>query len=155
MKHDTTSHAHPYRRLAWMAVLSFVAMYALMYAMVDRYANVHMNLNQVYMAALMTAPMLLIELALMRAMYPHKSWNRAIWAGSLVVLLGAWFGIRRQTAIGDEQFLRSMIPHHAGAILMCEQAAIRRPAIQELCRGILESQNAEIAAMQALLESDE
>jgi uncharacterized protein (DUF305 family) len=26
-----------------------------------------------------------------------------------------------QGAVGDDQFLRSMIPHHSGAILMCEQ----------------------------------
>ena len=34
-------HANHYGRLAIMAALSFVAMYALMYAMVDRFANVH------------------------------------------------------------------------------------------------------------------
>ena len=48
-----------------MAALSFVAMYVLMYAMVDRVANVHPNLNQLYMAALMTAPMIVLELVLM------------------------------------------------------------------------------------------
>lgn len=37
-----------YGRLLPMAVLSFISMYALMYAMVDRFANVFMNLNQVY-----------------------------------------------------------------------------------------------------------
>jgi hypothetical protein len=58
-------HGHPYRRLALMVFLSFLAMYALMYAMVDGWSNVYGSFNQAYMAGLMTAPMLLIELALM------------------------------------------------------------------------------------------
>lgn len=61
-----------YHRLAVMALLSFLSMCVLMYAMVDRYANVFSNLNQVYMAGLMTAPMVIIELVLMRGMYPRK-----------------------------------------------------------------------------------
>lgn len=39
-----------------MAVLSFIVMYFLMYAMVDVTANVFNSLNQVYMAGLMHAP---------------------------------------------------------------------------------------------------
>jgi uncharacterized protein (DUF305 family) len=134
-----------------MAILSFVAMYALMYAMVDRAANVYASLNQVYMAALMTAPMLLIELGLMGAMYPDARRNRLIAGASALLLLGAWFGIREQSAIGNRQFLRSMIPHHAGAVLMCNQAPVTRPAIQELCRRIVQGQEEEIAEMKALL----
>jgi hypothetical protein len=49
-----------------MAALSFIAMDILMYAMVDRPANVFPNLNQAYMADLMTAPMVIIELLVMR-----------------------------------------------------------------------------------------
>lgn len=37
------------------AALSFAAMYGLMYAMLDRLDNVYPNLNQLYMAGLMTA----------------------------------------------------------------------------------------------------
>jgi hypothetical protein len=45
-----------YVRLAIMTALSFISMYVLMYAMVNRFANVYNNLNQFYMAGLMTAP---------------------------------------------------------------------------------------------------
>jgi hypothetical protein len=38
-----------------MTVLMFMAMFALMYAMVDKLDNVFPNLNQLYMAGLMTA----------------------------------------------------------------------------------------------------
>jgi uncharacterized protein (DUF305 family) len=134
-----------------MAVLSFISMYVLMYAMVDQFANVYPNLNQVYMAALMTAPMVLIELALMRAMYPSGKLNVAIVAGSLAALAACFILIRQQTAIGDSQFLRSMIPHHAGAILMCGKAPIQDPEIKQLCGLIIESQQREIDQMKAIL----
>jgi uncharacterized protein (DUF305 family) len=141
----------PYGRLLLMAVLSFVAMYVLMYAMVNRFANVYMNLNQFYMAGLMAAPMVIIELALMGAMYGDKKRNAMIAAASLAALVLFWIGIRQQTAITDKQFLRSMIPHHAGAILMCEEAPIRDPGIRELCGSIVASQQSEISQMKAKL----
>ena len=57
-------HAHVagghYMRLLVMTALSFAAMYALMYAMVDRFENVYNNINQVYMAGLMAASMVVI-----------------------------------------------------------------------------------------------
>jgi len=47
---------------------------------------------------------------------------------------------------------RSMIPHHSGAILMCEEAPIHDPEIKVLCEGIVKSQAEEIALMEAMLE---
>jgi uncharacterized protein (DUF305 family) len=140
-----------YSRLLVMAVLSFVSMYVLMYAMVNTFANVYANLNQFYMAGLMAAPMVVIELALMGAMYRDRRKNVAIMVVSLVALGMFWIFIRQQTAITDRQFLRSMIPHHAGAILMCEEAPIRDPDINELCTAIVSSQQSEIDQMKAKL----
>ena len=62
--------------------------------------------------------------------------------------------IRQQTAIADEQFLRSMIPHHSGAILMCERAKLRDAQLRELCDAIISSQQEEIALMSAMLDRD-
>ncbi len=155
MKHmQEVKHAHKghYGRLMAMVALSFVAMYILMYAMVNRFENVFNNINQAYMAGLMAAPMLLIELALMRSMYPDKRRNTWFAIGAVLFMALCWFGIRQQLAVTDQQFLRSMIPHHAGAILMCEQADPQAPEIQALCREIVASQRSEIAEMKALLE---
>jgi uncharacterized protein (DUF305 family) len=146
-----TGHTMAYGRLLLMAVLSFVSMYVLMYAMVNTFANVYMNLNQVYMAGLMAAPMVIIELALMGAMYRDRRRNGVIMAGSLVALVMFWTLIRQQTAISDRQFLRSMIPHHAGAILMCRESTIRDPEIKKLCGEIVASQQSEIDQMKDLL----
>jgi uncharacterized protein (DUF305 family) len=144
-----------YGRLLLMAVLSFVSMYVLMYAMVNRFANVYANLNQFYMAGLMAAPMVVIELALMRAMYSDKRKNILVMAASLAALAAFWILIRQQTAITDREFLRSMIPHHAGAILMCQEASIRDPEIKALCGGIVSSQQSEIDQMKAILNRSE
>lgn len=140
-----------YPRLLAMAVLSFISMYILMYAMVDVLDNVYNNLNQFYMAALMTAPMVVFEILLMGAMYPNKRLNATIVAISVLALALFFLFVRRQTAITDGQFLRSMIPHHAGAILMCEQAPIQDPEVKQLCGSIIESQQREIDQMKAIL----
>ena len=126
-------------------------MYILMYAMVNTIGNVFNNFNQFYMAGMMTAPMILIELFLMRAMYQDKRRNMLIIAVSIIAGLAFFFFIRQQTAVSDKQFLRSMIPHHAGAILMCEQASIQDTEIKALCRTIISSQQAEIDQMKAIL----
>lgn len=149
---DGSTHREShYRRLLAMAGLSFIAMYALMYAMVDMRANVYMNFNQAYMAGLMTAPMVILELLLMRAMYANKRLNLLIIAASIIALIVCWTLIRRQAAIADRQFLRSMIPHHAGALLMCDRAPIKSAGIKALCEGIRASQQAEIEQMKAML----
>ena len=140
-----------YGRLLAMVVLSFIAMYVLMYAMVDSFANVYPNFNQFYMAGLMAAPMLIIELLLMGSMYPNKKLNTVLILAGVLALGLFWMLIRQQTAINDTQFLKSMIPHHAGALLMCEKAPIQDAEIQALCRTIIAGQQEEIAQMKALL----
>jgi hypothetical protein len=151
--HATTGQH--YQQLIIMAMLSMVSMYFLMYAMVDQPSNVYGNLNQFFMAALMTTPMVVIELIVMRDMYPNARRNALIIAMSLIVGVAMFLFIRRQAAITDEQFLRSMIPHHSGAILMCERAQLQNPELRELCDAIIESQREEIDLMAALLQQQQ
>ncbi len=151
MSDMSDDHDRHYRHLLIMAALSFIAMYILMYAMVNVIGNVYNNFNQFYMAGLMTAPMVLIELFVMRSMYQNKRRNALIVAASVIVGLVFFLLIRQQTAISDKQFLRSMIPHHAGAILMCEHASIQDTEIKALCETIISSQQAEIDQMKAKL----
>lgn len=154
MRHEqhTGTHRTPYGRLALMAVLHFAAMFVLMYAMVNTVGNALPNINQVYMAGLMTAPMLVFEVLLMGSMYPSMRLNGAVVLGGLVLLAGSFLLIRQQTAVGDAQFLRSMIPHHAGAILMCNKAPMKDAQIKSLCDGIVSGQQAEIDWMNAKLK---
>jgi uncharacterized protein (DUF305 family) len=146
--HEAGNH---YMRLAMMTAASFVAMFVLMYAMVNRTNNVYVNVNQFYMAGLMTAAMVLIELALMRSMYRNHRLNGAILLASVLALIAFWFGVRQQVGVSDKQFLKSMIPHHGAAILMCEQASIRDPEVARLCRQIITNQTSEISQMKRIL----
>jgi uncharacterized protein (DUF305 family) len=149
--HRPGSPSGHYAKLAAMAALSFLAMYALMYAMVDEFENVRNNVNQVYMAALMTMPMVVIELLLMRSMYADRRLNWTIGVVAVVAACGFWLAIRQQAGVAEAQFLRSMIPHHGGAILMCRGAKLTDPEVLDLCERIVVSQKSEIAEMEAKL----
>lgn len=149
--HGSSDHKMHYMHFALMLGLSFLLMFGFMYAMVDRLANVYPNINQAYMAGLMVAPMAVLELVLMGAMYPDKKKNLAIIGSSLLLLLVCWVGIRSQIAVNDKSFLRSMIPHHAGAILMCQQASLKDAEVRKLCGEIVASQTKEIAQMKGIL----
>lgn len=142
---------HHYRKLIVMAVLSFVSMYILMYSMANSINNVFPNINQFYMAGLMTMPMIIIEVILMRSMYMNKKLNTAIISLSIVLLIAFYAGIRVQAGVTDKQFLKGMIPHHAAAILMSTKAPSNDPDIKKLQQEIISSQQKEITEMKAKL----
>lgn len=142
----------PYLTLGLNLALSAVIMYLVMFAMIDGAADFHNNLNMAYMALMMVAPMAILMLLMMRSMYQDKRLNLVLYAGFAGLFILAFAGTRLQTAIGDEQFLRSMIPHHSGAILMCREASITDPEIIALCGRIQQSQRQEIDQMTRMLE---
>lgn len=135
-----------------MGVASFFTMYALMYVMVDSYENAFLNLNQAYMAGIMTAPMILMELLFMRAMYTNVKINAFVATTSFVVFVLLVLFVRKQTAIGDKEFLKSMIPHHAAALLMCKEAHLQDLEIKKLCATINRTQQEEIDFMKKKLK---
>ncbi len=144
-------HNH-YARLALMTAFSFVSMYVLMYSMTNTGRDIYNSLNQLYMAGLMTAPMVVIEMLLMSGMYQNKRLNAVVMAVSVLAGVVFFTFIRQQVAISDQQFLRSMIPHHSGAILMCEGASLDDRRIKDLCKTIIAGQQAEIDQMRAMLD---
>ena len=123
-----------------------------MYAMVNTFSNIFLNVNQFYMAGLMVAPMIIIEIALMNSMYMDKKLNAIIIVTSSLMLIAFFVFIRQQSAVSDKQFLKSMIPHHASAILMCENASLQDPEIKELCKSIISGQQGEIDQMKTKLK---
>lgn len=138
-------------KLLLMAAIHFPIMYLVMFTMIDTIGHFHHNLNMFYMAGMMTAPMLVIEVLLMGRMYENKRALAAIAGASVVAFALFLLFMRQQTAIGDDQFLRSMIPHHSGAILMCNEADISDPEIRSLCENIVRAQREEIAQMERIL----
>jgi hypothetical protein len=145
-------HSHgSYGRFAVELIADFVVMYLVMYAMIATIDHFELNLNNVYMTLMMVAPMSVIMLVSMRSMFPSAARNAAIFVAAAVVFIASFLGMRGQIGVGDAEFLRSMIPHHSGAILMCEEATLADPEIVSLCSSIVEAQEREISQMQAIL----
>ena len=151
-KQHTGMKGKHYKKLILMAVLSFIAMHILMYSMADNISNVYPNINQFYMAGLMTMPMIIIEIALMSSMYMNKKLNAIIIGLSGAALIAFYLCIRVQAGVTDKQFLKGMIPHHAAAILMSKKAPSQDPEIKKLQEEIISSQQKEIEQMKAKLK---
>lgn len=157
MKHSHSEHqSHnmksPYKQLAVMTLVHLVIMYVAMFAMINRGAYFYNNTNMLYMAVLMAAPVTLFMLFSMWRMYPDRQKN--IWLIVVFALLttGSYYAIRAQVGVGDKQFLRAMIPHHSGAILMCREANITDQEIATLCKEIIDGQQREIDQMEGILK---
>ena len=153
--HNSSHASAMYKRFAIMVVVMFGAMYFIMYAMIDGLRNLIPNINNLYMTLLMTSAMLLIELVVMKVMYPNRKMNWAIAIISVAVGIFSWFGIREQINVGDKQFAKGMIPHHAAAILMSEKAKLTDPELIQLKKNILETQAEEIELMKRKLKEFE
>ena len=143
---------HHYLMLGLNLLLSLIIMYVAMFAMIWSWGEFVQNINFFYMALAMWAPMAAVMLLTMRPMYPNKKLNGLLYLGFAAVFVLSMIGIREQALVGDRQFLRSMIPHHSGAVLMCQKAKIADPEIRSLCKGIISSQTSEIDQMKAILE---
>ncbi|MBN8278992.1 MAG: DUF305 domain-containing protein [Gammaproteobacteria bacterium] len=148
-------HIQHQRSYSWLAVelvIDFVIMYLVMYTMIATLDHFYLNLNNVYMTLMMVAPMAIVMLIAMRSMFPSRRVNLIVIASALTVFVFSLYGMRAQVAVDDSEFLRSMIPHHSGAILMCREASLTEPEIVGLCRDIIAAQNKEIVQMKAILE---
>ena len=144
-----------YGMLAVNLILSAIVMYLAMFTMIWSFADFFNNLNMVYMALIMWAPMGILMIITMASMFMDKKLNIILYAGFALVLVLSFFAMRDQTLVGDKQFVRAMIPHHSGAILMCNRASVRDEEIRDLCfrpNGIVESQTREVAQMKAILK---
>jgi hypothetical protein len=150
-QHDRHTMPRAYRNFTIELAADFTVMYLVMYTMIRSFDHFRLNVDNVYMTLMMVAPMSVIMLASMRSMFTNRRLNWAIRVGAAAVFIIAFGAMRTQAAVGNEQFLKAMIPHHSGAILMCQEASLTDPEITELCRGIVRSQQAEIAKMEALL----
>src|SRR5215217_3575474 len=129
----------PYTGLAIEMAIDFIIMYLVMYTMIATLDHFYLNINNVYMTLMMVAPMTIIMLVGMRSMFPSPRANVAVGVIAALVFVASFAAMRTQAAVGNEEFLRSMIPHHSGAILMCEQSSITDAEIVALCGGIVKS----------------
>jgi uncharacterized protein (DUF305 family) len=149
--HGTHPSSNHYLKLTVELAIDFVVMYLVMYTMIATARHFRLNINNVYMTLMMIAPMAVVMLLSMRSMFKDQRVNLSIVVGALAVFVASFVAMRTQAGVGDKEFLRSMIPHHSGAILMCRKAKITDPEIKSLCEEIVKSQTQEIAQMEAIL----
>lgn len=140
-----------YASLALQTALSGIVMYFVMFVMIDSASSFYNNLNMLYMTLMMVAPMVVLMILAMLHMFPSKPANVVLIAIAVVAFFGSFALIRTQTTIGNTAFVRSMIPHHSGAILMCQQASLSDAELKALCGDIIKSQQQEIEQMKQIL----
>jgi uncharacterized protein (DUF305 family) len=119
--------------------------------MIDKFDDFYLNINRVYMTLLMVTPMVIVMLLVMSSMFENKKLNYILIAASAAVFVICFALSRTQVPVGNTQFLRSMIPHHSSAIVMCQESEITDPEIIKLCQQIIKSQEEEITEMKTLL----
>ena len=144
-----------YLMFAVNMVLSTVIMYLVMFEMIRGWGEFVQNVNFLYMALTMAMPMGALMLLMMRSMYADRRLNLVLYLVMAAIFVLSFAAVRSQALVGDRQFVRSMIPHHSGAILMCNEASLRDAEVRDLCfneNGIVKSQEREIAQMKSLLK---
>jgi uncharacterized protein (DUF305 family) len=151
---DAQTPAHrshrPYLMFWTNMALGLAVMYIVMFSMIDGWGDFRNNLNMLYMAVTMWAPMGIFMLATMPAMYPNKHANAALYVLFFGLAAGSFWATRAQAQVDDRQFIASMIPHHSGAILMCREATLVDRELVDLCQEITQAQREEIEQMERI-----
>ena len=131
-------------------LLGLAVMYVVMFTMIDGLGDFRNNLNMLYMAITMWAPMGIFMLATMPGMFPKKRMNVTLYILFAILTATSFWATRAQAIIDDRQFIASMIPHHSGAILMCREASLSDPELVTLCGEITQAQREEINQMERI-----
>ena len=142
-------------KFAAMIATSVIAMFFLMYQLVYSFEHATFSLTRLVSSLVMGGVMTLIMLGFMWKMIEGVAVKAAVLVGAVVVGVAILAINRDQTLIGDEDFMKSMIPHHSIAINNARKSDIRDPRVGRLADEIIESQVREIAEMQWLLDDIE
>jgi uncharacterized protein (DUF305 family) len=140
-----------YRTFALTMTISFILMYGIMFLNVDQADHIYLSMTRFYMTLMMVAAMALLMLAAMRMMYKNKRLNRIIIIAGIASFALSLIGVRTQTFVGDEQYMRGMIPHHSIAIMVSKKAHLKDPEVIQLSQSIIKAQENEIAQMKKIL----
>lgn len=141
-----------YLKFGIILLVSLGLMWVLSMSMVRSIDHFYFNLSNFWMALLMVSAMAIVMVVGMWAMFKNTKANIAMLVGFAVLFVGVFALGRTETFVGNEQFLKSMIPHHSRAILVCQESNITDPEIVELCEEIVQTQQEEISQMQTILD---
>ena len=157
MTQDNESSGHramPSMRWSTFAVMiavSTIVMFGLMYLNTYQADHVFFSQTRMWMALYMGAVMAAIMLAFMWTMYRGQGTKIAVMIVSALAFAGSLYLVRSQQTVGDEAWMKAMIPHHSIAVLTSSRAHIQDPRVRELADSIIEAQVREIEEMKLLI----
>lgn len=141
-----------YNKLLITLLISAVLMYLMMFLNMNSINDYYTSLTRIYMAVMMVCPMAVLMIVMMGKMYTNKKYNSIIIVVSALVFIITLTAIRKQIPIGDEQYLKAMIPHHSSAIMTSRNADIKDPEVRKLADSIIQSQQREIDEMNRIIK---
>lgn len=157
MTQDNESSGHramPSMRWSTFAVMiavSTIVMFGLMYLNTYQADHVFFSQTRMWMALYMGAVMAAIMLAFMWTMYRGQGTKIAVMIASALAFAGSLYLVRSQQTVGDEAWMKAMIPHHSIAVLTSSRAHIQDRRVRELADSIVEAQVREIEEMKLLI----
>lgn len=153
---DQAGHHGKSNRMYWIfaaiLLVNLGLMWVLTMSMIRDWDHFYFNASNLYMAFIMVTAMAVLMVVGMWSMFKSTTINIALLVGFIALFIATLLLGRAEAGVGNEGFLKSMIPHHSRAILVCQESNITDPEIEELCQQIVETQKQEIAQMQEILE---
>lgn len=145
-------HGSMYKKFYLAMLVSFIVMYALMFANVADSSHIMLSKMRTYMSLLMVSAMGIFMMAIMWKMYPDAKKNAIILGISALVFIFSFIAIRTQLFISDVDYMKGMIPHHLSAILTSSKAHIADPETRKLADNIIAAQEKEISMMKQYID---
>jgi hypothetical protein len=137
MKHMADNH---YVVMFFIMILS--GLLSTMNVWVDKYDDVRVSLNDLYMILLMCGWMIFFMGLWYRELYP-------VIIGLCMAILNIWC-IRTQFLITEEQYKIGMIPHHSMAIHMSKKLMEKENNISDFLENLIDTQEKEIVFMKSM-----
>lgn len=156
-QHHSPSSDHQGKWTTFFAMIatSIVTMFVLKYANVYELDHAYFSQTRMWMALMMGMAMIVIMLGFMWGMYKSFATKVMVMIAAVIGFGLFLFLARSQETVGDEAWMKAMIPHHSIAVLTSRRAEISDPRVRKLADAIIEAQVKEIAEMELLLEDIE
>ena len=152
---NSGSHHGKWSTFFAMIATSIVTMFVLKYSIIYEADHAFFSQTRMWMALMMGMAMIVIMLGFMWGMYKTFATKVVVMVGAIAGFFLFLFLARSQSTVGDEAWMKAMIPHHSIAVLTSRRAEISDPRVRKLADSIIEAQVKEIAEMKLLLEDIE
>ena len=151
MDNSHSGHSGKWTTFFAMIATSVVTMFVLTYFNSWQVDHAFFSQTRMWMALMMGCAMIVVMLGFMWGMYKSRTTKLLVVAGAFVFGGVFLYLVRSQQAVGDEAWMKAMIPHHSIALLTSARSDISDPRARKLADKIIEAQVREIEEMKLLL----